>query len=339
MSRIKVAIFAIPFTLAFVLAACLLAGGPAKLPMLKSIGEPFRAVNFNELPMLQHFLSRDGTPLGYRYYAPAAGVGTMGSVVLVHGSSANSQSMHPLAQTFSAAGYAVYALDVRGHGGSGEKGRISYVGQLDDDVEDFIRGAQPPHPRTLAGFSLGGGFAIRIAGGAHRALFDNYLFLSPYVNHSTPTNRPNDAVRWASVGAPRLASLVLLNRFGVTRFNDLPVVNFAISEDPKANLTPWYSYALAISFQPENDYRATLRAIDAPMEVIVGQDDEVFFADKFRTLFDEAGRPDVPVTIVPATGHVALTLSDAGRRAAIRAVARLNAQKSEFPSTSDSGLR
>lgn len=288
------------------------------MPMLKSIGDPFRAVDFHELPALGYLSSRDGTQLGYRYYAAAVGVKATGSVVLVHGSSANSESMHPLAQAFSAAGYAVYALDMRGHGSSGEKGRVSYVGQLDDDVEDFIKVAQPVHPRTLAGFSFGGGFAIRVAGGARKALFDNYLFLSPYVNHSAPTNRPSDGVGWASVGVPRLVSLVLLNRFGVTRFNQLPVVNFAISDDPRADLTPWYSYALAVSFQPEDDYRAELRAIDAPAEVIVGQDDEVFFADRFRALLDEAARPDIPVTTVPATGHVALTLSDAGRRPSCR---------------------
>ena len=58
--------------------------------------------------------------------------------------------------------------------------------------------------------------------------------------------------------------------------------------------------------------------------MIVGQDDEIFFADKFRPLLDEAGGTDIPVTVVPATGHIALTLSDAGRTAAVAAVQRLD---------------
>lgn len=245
--------------------------------------------------------------------------------MLVHGSSANSQSVHPLAQSFAAAGYTVYSFDIRGHGQSGTKGRVKYVGQLDDDLEDFIGAVRPDRPRTLVGFSSGGGFAMRVAGSRRQAEFDNFLFMSPYVHHMAITNRSRHSAGWASVGVPRLVALVLLNRIGVTRFNDLAVVNLAVSDNPAADLTRSYSYGLAASFQPKDDYKAGIRAIAAPAEVIVGQDDELFLADKFRPLFDEAGRKDIPVTIVPATGHIALTLSDAGRQAAVAAVQRLDA--------------
>jgi len=46
---------------------------------------------------------------------------------------ARSTSMHSLAKDLSTAGYEAYALDIRGHGESGEKGRVAYVGQLEDD--------------------------------------------------------------------------------------------------------------------------------------------------------------------------------------------------------------
>jgi hypothetical protein len=58
--------------------------------------------------------------------------------------------------------------------------------------------------------------------------------------------------------------------------------------------------------------------------VIAGGDDELFYADRYRLLLDEAGRSDIPVTVVPATGHVNLTLSSAGRAAAVAAVRRLD---------------
>ena len=61
------------------------------------------------------------TKLAFRAY-PATGGAVKGSVVLVHGSSASSSSMHLMAKGFAAAGYAAYTLDIRGHGKSGSKG-------------------------------------------------------------------------------------------------------------------------------------------------------------------------------------------------------------------------
>ena len=308
------------------LTAGLLWGGPKSVPPLRSIADPFKSFSFYGMPAISRFTARDGTPLAYRHYSPATGASERGSVTLIHGSSANSQSVHPLAQSFAAAGYTVYALDIRGHGSSGVKGRIRYIGQLDDDLEDFMNAMHPARPRTLVGFSSGGGFALRVAGGQRAAEFDNFLVMSPYVHHMAMTNRSKDSAGWVSIGTPRLLALVALNSVGITGFNQLAVINFAIGESPKADLTPWYSYALAANFQPQNDYRAGLRSISAPAEVIVGQDDEIFRADKFRPLLDEAGRKDVPVTIVPGIGHIALTLSEAGRAAAVAAVQRLDAQ-------------
>ena len=314
------------FLAVLALIGALMLGGPKVTPPLQSISDPFKGVSFEAMPAVSRFSARDGTQLAYRHYAAADGAGLRGSVMLVHGSSANGQSVHPLAQSFAAAGYAVYAFDIRGHGASGEKGRIGYVGQLDDDLEDFVNVMRPATPRTLLGFSSGGGFALRVAGSPRGAQFDNFLFMSPYVHHMAVTNRSKDSAGWVSVGIPRLVALATLNRVHITRFNHLPVINFAIADNPKADLTPWYAYALAVNFLPRNDYLGDIRSIGGPAEVIVGQDDELFLADKFRTLFDEAGRQDIPVTAVPATGHMALTLSDAGRAAAVAAVNRLGAR-------------
>jgi pimeloyl-ACP methyl ester carboxylesterase len=174
------------------------------------------------------------------------------------------------------------------------------------------------------GFSSGGGFALRVASGPRGAQFDNFLLMAPYVNYRAITNRSGGSASWASVGLPRFVALALLNRVGVPTFNALPVLSFAVSDSPKADLVQQYSYALAVSFQPLDDYRLGIQSIARPTEVLAGEDDELFFADKYRPLLDEAGRKDIPVTIVPATGHIALTLSEAGRAAAVAAVQRLD---------------
>ena len=43
------------------------------------------------------------------------------------------------------------------------------------------------------------------------------------------------------------------------------------------------------------------------MRVIVGQDDEVFYADRFAGVFEAAGK-SVPVTLLPGIDHIALSL-------------------------------
>ena len=56
--------------------------------------------------------------------------------------------MLKLAQALQAAGASVYAVSLRGHGGSGTgNGDVSYIGQLDDDLADLVKGARPRQAR------------------------------------------------------------------------------------------------------------------------------------------------------------------------------------------------
>lgn len=98
----------------------------------------------------------------------------------------------------AAAGFEVAALDMRGHGDSGPRGHAAYVGQLEDDVEDFMRAVPHNGPSTLLGFSSGGGFVLRVAGGTRQGLFDRYVLLSPS-DHPHPPTAPTMAAgcQWA----------------------------------------------------------------------------------------------------------------------------------------------
>ena len=103
------------------LTAAMTFGGPGTPHPMGSVTDPFLSVDFSDLPKVSTFTARDGTPLAYRYYAPAPTTAALGSVVLIHGSSATSSSMHVMAKAMRDAGFATYALDVRGHGASGQK--------------------------------------------------------------------------------------------------------------------------------------------------------------------------------------------------------------------------
>src|SRR5580765_2853886 len=250
MKRLLVTILIVVAVLVAALGLAIALGGPGKPPPpMSSINDPFKNVDFSDLPEARYVTARDGTKLAFRPYS-AAGDAVKGSVVLLPGSSASSSSMHVMAKGFAAAGYAAYALDIRGHGQSGVKGHIAYIGQLEEDMEDFVRAIKLAQPSTLVGFSSGGGFVLRFAGSPRQELFSNYLLLSPWISQDAATSRP-DSGGWVTVGVPRIVAISFLDGFGVHAFNDLPVIKFALTEEAKGFLTPQYSFALAQNFRPE----------------------------------------------------------------------------------------
>ncbi|MDN6336989.1 MAG: alpha/beta hydrolase [Halomonas sp.] len=306
--------------LAVVMALLIALGGPAQLPPVASINAPFKQIDYSGLPALGHYTARDDTALGFRLYPPEGG-SVKGSVILLHGSSADSRSMHPLAKAFAMDGYAVYTLDVRGHGQSGTKGDIAYIGQLEDDLEDFMRRIEPAEPATLVGFSSGGGFVLRVAGSQRQQLFSRYLLLSPFISQDAPTYRDNGG-GWMNLGLPRYIAITLLNAAGIRHFNHFPVIRFALDDVARETLTPAYSYALAQNYRPRPDYQATIRSVHQPLRVVAGQDDELLHAERFSDVFNAAGK-DVPVALVPGIDHIGLTLEPKGIQAAVNALRQL----------------
>jgi pimeloyl-ACP methyl ester carboxylesterase len=88
-----------------------------------------------------------------------------GSVVLFHGISANKKIMSYLARGFAEAGLRVYATDFPGHGhtpGPFSPGRAEQCGEA-FVRELLLRGLIAPERTILAGHSMGGAVAVRIA--------------------------------------------------------------------------------------------------------------------------------------------------------------------------------
>lgn len=295
-------------------------GGPRDIAPLSSINAPFAKVDFSAVPKAQTFTARDGSVLAYLHYAAAGSAAAARRIVLVHGSSARGQSMHPLAQALAAQGFIVDALDMRGHGSSGPRGQIGYIGQLEDDVADFTKAVPHAGGNTLLGHSSGGGFVLRFAASPQQALFDRFVLLAPYLRYDAPTARPGNG-GWVSVGIPRVVGLQLLNAVGITALNHLSVTRFALDDAAKKFLTSSYSFALATNFGPHNDYAQDIRNAKGPVQIVVGADDELFDAQRFASVFADAGK-NVPVTVVPSVNHMGITL-DARAHEAVTNVCRL----------------
>jgi non-heme chloroperoxidase len=269
------------------LAGMIAFGTSAAPKPLASIGNPFKTVDFSDLPAAETVAARHGSPIAYRHWDAANPGAQQRVVIAIHGSSASSSSLHPLAKALRAEGFTVYAPDIRGHGETGQRGDIDFAGQLDDDLADFTTLVKARHPNAqlaLLGFSSGGGFALHTA--------------------ATPLGTAFDP--WAKAFVPRILALLLLQRVGIHAFEHLPVVVFAVLPEQAKFLTSSYSFLLANAFAT-SDYAADLRNAKAPLAVLVGGNDELFEASRFAPTI-QAISPNTPVTVVPGLDHIAMTL-------------------------------
>ena len=307
---VLLAIMAIAGTIAF--------DRPRMPPPLANISVPFQAVDLSDLPPISHVTARDGTDLAHRRYPGNPDR----LVILIHGSAGSSIGMHALAKALSDAGATVITPDIRGHGQSGAHGDIAYIGQLEDDLDDLMTSLDKTHrasETTLIGFSSGGGFVLRIAGGRLGQRFDRFILLAPFLRHDAPNVRiGTGSGGWVSVAVPRLLALSLINRIGITMFNGLPVLAFAVAASNPAHLTTTYSYRLSANFQPDDDYPADLRRNTRPIMAMGGADDATFRSDRLQAAL-AIGKPDIRVDIVPGVGHIGLATTPTGTTAIVKA--------------------
>ena len=272
-------------------------------PELKSISETVGRVDRSTMPALQRFSARDGTELAYRHYpARATPVGKI--AILVHGSSGSSVAVHALADRLAAHGIDTFAPDIRGHGGSGTRGDIGYLGQLEDDLADLVtevRKSVPAQPIVLLGHSAGGGFALRAASAPIQDLFARTILLSPYLGYDAPTNRDNSG-GWASPDIPRILALGLLSRIGASCCEALPALAFAVRPNSEKYVASTYSYRLLRNFATRG-YKPDLTAAKHPVTLIAGADDELMQADKYADAV-HAVAPAVDVRLIPGVNHM-----------------------------------
>ena len=252
-------------------------------PELLSISSARGTVDMSALPDIEHFQARDGTMLGYRHY-PVTGPSSGRVAIVVHGSSGSSGgSIHALSLALAQRGVESFAVDIRGHGSSGTRGDIGYVGQLEDDLADFvatIRKTVPSAPLTLIGHSAGGGFALRVAASSIQDLFARTVLLAPYLGYQAPTNQPRSG-GWANADIPRIVALQVLRGAGVACCEALPTLAFAVPPNSERNLVPTYSDRLMRNFANHPEFRGDFVAATKPITIVSGTDDQLMIADKY----------------------------------------------------------
>ncbi|BAL79324.1 alpha/beta hydrolase [Bradyrhizobium cosmicum] len=276
-------------------------------PEMRSVSDSAKGIDWSTLPPLERFQARDGTWLGFRHYA-ANGAATGRGAIFIHGSSGSSATVnHALTHAMSAHGVETWALDIRGHGGSGTRGDIGYVGQLEDDLVDFVaevRKTAPDLPLTLVGHSAGAGFSLRVAATPiMQDMFVRTVLLAPYLGYDAPTNRPNSG-GWASADIPRFLGLAALRKLGIDCCSQLPVLALAVRPNMEKILVSTYSDRLMRNYATRG-YRLDLPAVTHPMTIFGGAEDEMMISDKYAETV-QAIKPSVDVKLLAGINHMGI---------------------------------
>ena len=255
------------------------------------------------------YLARDGHALHYRAINGTSKL----TLILMHGSGSEGRYLLAPAKKLNALlGISVVIPDLRGHGKShlSKRGDINYLGQFEDDLEDLnqhLANINPTDVKILAGHSSGGGLAIKYGGSAHNP-FDGYLLLAPYLGYEAATIRPNSG-GWVQVFTRRYIGLSMLNNVGITGLNYLPVLYFNRPALWNNDLqTEHYSYRLNESLSPQ-EHAINLQHNKKPILLLVGKNDEAFYADAFASIFKE-NAPHAEVTVLSNLKHLDLPSSD-----------------------------
>src|SRR5271163_2202105 len=97
--------------------------------------------------------------------AASSGSASRGTVVLLHGLAANRKIMSYLAEGFALQGLRVFVPDLPGHGRTAGPFSAARAEECSENLlhELRSRGMAPPETTILAGHSMGGAIAIRIA--------------------------------------------------------------------------------------------------------------------------------------------------------------------------------
>ena len=284
-------------------------------PELASISAARGTVDLSTLPPIERFQARDGTGSASAIM-PARGPATGRAAIVVHGSSGSSGgTIHALSQALAARGVETFAVDMRGHGVSGTRGDIGYVGQLENDLADFV--ADRPQDRADGAADAGRPFLRRRFCAARRGLAD-----------PDPVRAHRAARALSRLGrADHAAELRRLGQGGHSPHRRPAGAARASASTAAMRCRCWPSRCrrirtknLVASLQRPADaqfrrHRGFPHAISPrrprPVTIISGADDELMFADKYAEAVKGAAVP-VDVKLIDGVNHMGIVSTPGG---------------------------
>jgi alpha-beta hydrolase superfamily lysophospholipase len=246
------------------------------------------------------FAAVDGASLFYQAWIPEA---ARANVVLVHGYAEHSGRYRHVAAALAARGYAVWALDQRGHGHSdGRRAHIARFQTFLDDLDAFMHlvGEQSAGGRPfLLGHSMGG-LVATLYTIDHQPTVAGLILSGPAFkidNGASPLLLA--AARWLSAVAPILPVQAL----DPTLVSRDPQVVDAYRSDPlvyqgKLRARLGYEFVQATHSARTHAFRLTL-----PLLIALGDADRIAYPQGGQEVFDAARSADKTMQRYPGAYH------------------------------------
>jgi len=250
------------------------------------------------------FTVRDGKRIFAYWFAKQSD----NTIIFIHGVGSNAYMYNKTAGLLQEATQAeVYAIDLRGHGQSeGNIGDVDYINQYVDDLADIIRIIHKEKPSgkiIIAGHSMGGGVALRYAMEKQYEQPDGFLLFAPLIGHNSPALPQGEATEniteepFMKIHIERIIGLSMLNEIDNHDYDSLPVLFFNLPETVPLRK---YTYRANKSMTPD-DYVAGLKAVNKPMLVLMGSEDEAFSATETKEAILKNSKGEIE--IIDNTSH------------------------------------
>ena len=251
--------------------------------------------------------SAKGLKIHVRSWLP--GTAPKGVVVICHGVNSHGGQYRWAAERFAAAGYATYALDLRGRGLSeGERFYVEDVADYVADVANTIKLAKSRHG-GLKVFLLG-----HSAGGVTSATYvlDNQSELAGFICESFAFQVPAPgfalaAIKGISHIAPRLPVLTLKNE----DFSRDPAAVAALNADPLIAHEVQPAITVAALVRADERLREEFPTITLPVLIMHGTSDKATVCHGSEFFHQTAGSKDKTLKLYE--GHFHDLLNDIGK--------------------------
>jgi alpha-beta hydrolase superfamily lysophospholipase len=235
------------------------------------------------------------------------------AVLVVHGLAEHSGRYAATAAVLAGAGFAVHAVDYRGHGRS-EGGRV-HVERVEDYVADVraaleeVRRRPPARPLFVLGHSQGGLIALKLAL-EDPSVLDGLVVTSPFLAVH-PSSRPSAFVRaLAAVMLRVVPRLPMPTHIDVRLLSRDPAVGEAYARDPLVSHAASAGWLRAIG-RAQREVRASAARLRVPTLLMASGADQLVDPEAARQFASEAA-PDV-VEFVWWDGFFHEMLNDVGR--------------------------
>jgi alpha-beta hydrolase superfamily lysophospholipase len=224
-------------------------------------------------------------------------------VVVVHGLGEHSGRYGNVVEVLVPRGYALYAMDHRGHGRSdGPRAYVHRFRLVVDDHAAFRDEVFARHvrtPRFVLGHSFGG--LVALAGAAQPGPAVDGLVLSGAASAAGSRTSFLTVARFRVMGAvsPRKPTIAL----DPSLVSSDPVVVDAYRADPLVNHDPVPARTVAEMRARARRMPRDARAITAPVLLLHGGDDGLVPPDASRLLADRVASTDLTLQIYPGLAH------------------------------------